>query len=275
MKRSERVLVFTDKPSPHEAVEPEDLTRRRNLRDISLITAELGRGIAKEIIFCEYPATCVHAKEPPKKLWELAFGKKAVSALRSEGLLAPILSKKADDLKLKNAEGIILKHKRHAVDAVIALSNYSTSHTAFRNLLTKVCGARYVSMPLFDVRMLEGAMAVDYKALGKRTRLIAREVGRADSIEIQTPNGTDISFSKKGRKAHADTGELARPGSFGNLPAGEVFLAPLEGTATGRLVLEWAPTRRLLSPVALTVRDGSVTGVSGREPFAGLLRDRL
>ena len=77
----------------------------------------------------------------------------------------------------------------------------------------------------------------------KRTRDIARVVNKAEQIEIKTPNGTYVLFSKKGRKAESDTGLLTKPGSFGNLPAGEVYLAPLEGTANGKLVLEWAPTR--------------------------------
>ncbi len=98
-------------------------------------------------------------------------------------------------------------------------------------------------MPLFEVSMLEGAMNVDWKALAKRTTRLAKVVNKAESIEIKTPNGTSISFSKKGRKALSDTGILTRKGSFGNLPAGEVFLAPVEGTAQGRLVLEWGPDK--------------------------------
>ena len=97
----------------------------------------------------------------------------------------------------------------------------------------------------------------------------------AEAVEISTPNGSKISFSIKGRKALADTGILTAAGSFGNLPAGEVFLAPVEGTSKGRLVLEWAPTRELSSPVTLTIRRGRVEEISGDEDFAEELRTRV
>ncbi|MDO8747342.1 MAG: hypothetical protein Q7J70_06750 [Thermodesulfovibrionales bacterium] len=76
---------------------------------------------------------------------------------------------------------------------------------------------------------------------------------------------------KKGRKAESDTGILTAQGAFGNLPAGEVYLPPLEGTANGRLVLEFAPTRQLKSPVTLTVKSGFVEAVSGDEEYSGYL----
>ena len=63
-----------------------------------------------------------------------------------------------------------------------------------------MCGVRYASMPLFDAPMLEGAMNVDWKTLAKRTRDIAKVVNKAEQIEIKTPNGTYVLFSKKAEK---------------------------------------------------------------------------
>jgi leucyl aminopeptidase (aminopeptidase T) len=94
-------------------------------------------------------------------------------------------------------------------------------------------------------------------------------------VGLKTPNGTNIVLSKEGRKALADTGKLKQAGSFGNLPAGEVFFAPLEGTARGSLVLEWAPTRHLDSPVTLIVEEGSVVGIQGADAYADVLRKKL
>lgn len=275
VKRTERVLVFTDRPSKKENIDITNSERRQRLKDIALLTVETGRNLCREIISCEYLSTESHSAEPPTKLWEIAFGKRAVDALKDAGLLRSILMKKAKDEQLKAAERIVSRHKKYTVNAVIALSNYSTSHTRFRDFLTRICKARYASMPLFDVSMLEGAMNVDWKALSKRTREIAKVVNRAESIEIKTPNGTHISFSKKGRKAESDTGILTKPGSFGNLPAGEVYLAPLEGTANGSLVLEWAPTRQLKSPITLIVKDGYVVDIYGEEGYADYLRLKL
>jgi leucyl aminopeptidase (aminopeptidase T) len=275
VKRTERVLVFTDRHSAKEAPAPEDAARRERLRDIAMLAAETARGFAGEMIFYEYPATGSHGAEPPAGLWECAFGKRTVEALRKAGLMAPLLRKSIRGERLVEAEKTVRRRARYAVDAVVALSNYSTSHTAFRDFLTRLCGARYASMPLFDASMLEGSMNVDWKALARRTREVAGIVNRAEEVEVTAPNGTAIVFSKKGRKALADTGMLTRPGSFGNLPAGEVYLAPLEGTAEGSLVLEWAPTRELASPITLTVREGIVRDISGEDPYRDYLSSRL
>jgi leucyl aminopeptidase (aminopeptidase T) len=275
IKKSENVLIFTDRPSKDEVLEEYDVCRRERLRDVAILTAEIGKGLCKKIFYHEHVATGSHGAEPPQELWALAFGQKAFDVLKAEGFLLLLIKKKAKDSDIKGAEDIVFRYKRYAVDAVVALSNYSTSHTRFRDLLTRVCGTRYASMPLFDASMLEGAMNVDWRILNKRTRSIARIVNTADSIEIASPNGTNIAFSKKGRKAESDTGILSKAGSFGNLPAGEVYLAPVEGTANGKLVLEWAPTRPLRSSVVLIVKDGFVKDISGSEEYVGYLRKKL
>lgn len=264
VKKSERVLVFTDKPPRGKPITDEEI----KLLGIAGLAAELGGGLSKELTYSVYPTTGGHGKEPPATLWELAFGKRAAGALKRARLLAPIIGKRATGSQLKRAEEIILKHRRHAVRAVVALSYYSTSHTTFRDFLTRLTGARYASMPLFDVRMLHGPMNVDWRALAKRTRETARAVSKAETVDVKTPNGTRMSFRRGNRKVHADTGLLTKQGAFGNLPAGEVYFAPLEGTARGRMVLEWAPTRKLDAPVILTVKDGHVTDVSGEGDFA-------
>jgi len=275
VKEDERVLIFTDRPSDEEEIDESDKDRRLKLRSLSLFAAEIGKNICKTIIFHEYPATGSHGAEPPETLWEFAFGKKTVDALRKGKLLLRLLMKHAEERDIKKAEEIVRRYKKNTVDCVIALSNYSTSHTRFRDFLTRICSCRYASMPLFDISMLEGAMSVDWKALSKRTEKIAKEVNKAEFVEVKSLNGSFISFSKKGRNAHSDTGILKKPGSFGNLPAGEVFIAPLEGTAKGRLIIEWAPTRRLVSPVILTVTNGVVVNVEGEDAYADYLREKL
>jgi len=275
VKRGERVLVFTDRISGREILDARDQCRRERLRDIALLTAEVGKSFTKKIVFHEYPATMSHGAEPPEELWRIAFGERVVKALMNAGLLQPLLAKEISDEQTKRAEAIVKRYGSASVNAVIALSNYSTSHTRFRDFLTRICGARYASMPLFEVSMLEGSMDVDWKELAKRTSTVAKVVNMAEIIEIKTPNGTHLSLSKKGRKALPDTGILTKPGSFGNLPAGEVYLAPLEGTASGRLVLEWAPTRELQSPIALTVKNGYAVRVEGDEPYTETLKAKL
>ena len=275
VKTGERVLVFTDMPTPSETIDAHDSCRRDGLRYIAMLTAEVGRSYTKKILYKEFPAPGSHGTEPPVELWETAFGRKTIGKLQKKGLLAPLLKKELPDSGIKEAEEVLRSAKSESVNAVIALSNYSTSHTRFRDFLTRICGCRYASMPLFDVSMFEGSMHVDWKALAKRTHALETIVNTAEYVEIATPNGTHIRLSKRGRRALSDTGVLTKKGSFGNLPAGEVFLAPLEGTAEGKLVLQWAPTRELEEPVTLTINNGVVVDVTGNEPFVDYLKFKL
>ncbi len=275
VRKYEKVLLFTDRPLEKEQMDESDSVRRSRLRCLSLLAAEIGKNFCKTLIFHEYPATGSHGAEPPEDLWKLAFGEKAIESLKKGVGFLPILTKNIEGWDMKRAEDIIRKYKKQVVNCVVALSNYSTSHTRFRDFLTRVCGCRYASMPLFDSFMLEGAMNVDWKTLANRTKMLAGEVNKAEFIEVKTSNGSHISFSKKGRKAHSDTGVLTRPGSFGNLPAGEVFLAPLEETAKGKLILEWAPTRQLKSPITFIVKNGFVVNVSGEDEYAEYLSTKL
>lgn len=275
VKQGERVLVFTDRVLRSELLESQELCRRQRLRDIAHLTAEVGKSFTRKVTYFEYEATGSHGAEPPVELWCQAFGEAAVSALGKGGLLDRLLRKEASADEERKAEAVIERHGKSSAAVVIGLSNYSTSHTRFRDLLTRVCGARYASMPIFDASMLEGSMNVDWRALARRTRAVASRVNKAEALEITTPNGTRVTVSKRGRKALADTGILTAKGSFGNLPAGEAFFAPVEGTAEGRLVLEWAPMRELASPVTLTVSKGLVASIEGKEPFAERLRERF
>ena len=52
-------------------------------------------------------------------------------------------------------------------------------------------------------------------------------------------------------------------------------MAPLEGRADGKLVLEWAPTRKLKSPIALYIKNGKVQKIEGKEKYNAYLEDKL
>jgi leucyl aminopeptidase (aminopeptidase T) len=261
-KKSEKILVFTDDVN-------------KELQDVTEAIAETGKKYVKTLHYVKHKATGSHGAEPPETVWNTAFGKTVLQVLEKKNLLSPLLKKEIEKTKLTQAEKVIKQFKKEAVNAVVALSYYSTSHTNFRRLLTNICRTRYVSMPLFDRQMLEGAMSVDWHRMAERTENITKRVNRKEKIKITTPNGTHLTLSKKGRKAEPDTGIVQKPGSFSNLPAGEVYLAPLEGSAEGRLVLEWAPTRKLREPIILLVRNGTVKRVLGGERYAGYLRNKL
>lgn len=273
VKKTERVLVITDLIREDEDVIVKEKAQRESLREIARDTAEAGKEFC-EVAYLEFPSVGVHGKEPPIEVWEAAFGKRAVAELSASGVLARVLLKEATADDLRRAEEAVIKYAK-SPDAIIALSNCSTSHTRFRDLLTRCMGVRYASMPLFDRPMLRGAMTADWKEVERRTKRLVDLVKGAQTARVTSGNGTSISFSIAGRDLRPDTGVITQRGSFSNLPAGEGFLAPVEGTAEGRLVLEWAPEEKLEKPICLEVRKGRVVEVRGEGRFAEALRKKI
>lgn len=269
----ERVVVFGDLIRPDENPAA-DLSRRERLYTVAKALAGYTQKEYGAASFVSFPATSASGVEPPIDLWRAVFDNAIVDALVANGCFERILSKSADSTDIAAAKEVVLANSAAVARVVIAMANNSTSHTRFR-WLANVAGARFASLPHFDPEMFFTSMAVDWPTLEARTSRLATAVNSAVAIELTTPDGTGLSFSIVGRRAEGDDGLLTAPGSFGNLPAGEVYLAPLEGTAEGVMVINYAPTRKLDSPLTLTITGGEVTAVAGDDPHRDWLERKF
>lgn len=121
-------------------------------------------------------------------------------------------------------------------DVALLITRYSLSHTKARKNASRA-GLRIASLPWFTEQMFT-ALQTNPFLLQKKGRKIINVLNKTDRIRILTKSGTNLSFSIKNRKIFNDDGLYRKKGSFGNLPAGEVCLAPLEGTANGIIVID-------------------------------------
>ena len=153
-----------------------------------------------------------------------------------------------------------------AADVVLAPTIQSLSHTAARKAASEA-GVRIATLPGVTEEMLARVMSADLGELGKRGRAVASALTKGSAARITCPNGSDLLLGLEGRTAIPDAGELKRRGAFGNLPCGEGFIAPVEGTAEGTLVVDGsiAGVGLLETPVELTVREGHLVGATGPE----------
>lgn len=274
IQRGERILVFSDMIRPDETPSPSDRSRRERLLRVAEEAARFAEATYGNANFVSFPATAASGAEPPEVLWRSAFGNAIVDALAAEGLLPRLLAKEATMCEVERSRELVLAGRNDVADVVVALANNSTSHTRFR-LLVNAAGGRFASLPHFDPEMFFTSMLVDWHALAERTKRLAAAVNESAEILVETPNGTRMRFGKTGRQAKGDDGLLTAPGSFGNLPAGEVYLAPLEGTSEGVMVLEYGPTRKLSPPLELIVNNGMVTDIRGDETHREWLERRF
>jgi leucyl aminopeptidase (aminopeptidase T) len=96
--------------------------------------------------------------------------------------------------------------------------------------LTKIVTShkgRVAAMIGIDKACMEQGMNVDYKKIASITKKVFDVVSVAGQITVSTKHGTAIvaEFSRKLKWQKADG--LIRPGSWSNLPDGEVFTCPL------------------------------------------------
>ncbi len=252
LKPEESVLIFTD-------------TEKDYLVELLPYFEKVALSITPSVRVASYPSLKVHGTEPPEELWRLTFGDEVVNTLKEKGYFQRILSKESFP-----EEEVINTFRKLSIkvpDVVVAFPYFSTTHTFYRKLLTEEFGARYASMPLFDPSMFKGPMDVEWDYIAKLSEDIAGILTEGEWVHVVSPSGTDIEFLIKGRKAIGDTGLFHDPGEFGNLPAGEAFIAPDEREAYGKLVVEYAPDRKLDRPLTFRFKEGAVEFIEGFEDY--------
>ncbi|HOJ37571.1 MAG TPA: aminopeptidase [Ignavibacteriales bacterium] len=149
-------------------------------------------------------------------------------------------------------------------DVVLCPTTKSLTHTQARIEASKI-GVRIATFPGITEDIMIRGMNADYKKISEETIKLCNILEQHKSVTIKTKLGTNLSFSIDGRKAFASKGLFHAKGESGNLPTGEAYLAPIEGTANGIAVFDgsFASIGMLDEPITLTIKDGYVTKISG------------
>ena len=153
-----------------------------------------------------------------------------------------------------------------AADVVLAPTIQSLSHTAARKAASDA-GVRIGTLPGVTEEMLGRLMTGDLEEIRRRGWAVVTALNRASEARITCRHGSDLRIGLEGRMGIVDAGELGNRGAFGNLPCGEGFIAPVEGTTEGTLVVDGsiAGVGLLETPVSLTVREGHLVEATGED----------
>jgi len=150
------------------------------------------------------------------------------------------------------------------VDVILAPTSRSLTHTEARR---RACeeGVRVATLPGITEEVMARTLEADYYEIARRSTTLAEILTGGRSALVTSPSGTELSLDIEGRKGYADTGLYHNPGDFGNLPAGEAFLAPVEGKAEGVVVVDgsMAGVGLLEEPIRLFVEGGLVRKIEG------------
>lgn len=161
-------------------------------------------------------------------------------------------------------------------DAVLLPVSYSVTHThAVKD--AAAAGARLVALTEFtEAMMVSGGIEADFSLLKPVCQAVAGRFGAGARARITTPAGTDLSMEIAGRPGNA-LYCIVEPGQFSPVPNVEANVSPIEGTATGRIVVDasipYLGIGLIEQPIVVEVQDGFITEIQGGRQADVLRRD--
>ena len=153
-------------------------------------------------------------------------------------------------------------------DVVLVPTAKSITHTNARRSASAL-GVRVATFPGITKEIMIRGMNADYKAIAARSIKLKKILENGKQIRVTSPLGTNISFEIKGRTAIASKGLFHKKGESGNLPTGETFLAPVEGTSNGIFVVDGSIAGLGLIKnvnIKIEVEKGFASKINGGQP---------
>jgi leucyl aminopeptidase (aminopeptidase T) len=134
---------------------------------------------------------------------------------------------------------------------------------SFRGYMVKtgVANCRICMMPGLTRDMMERLVNIDFKELDEFGKKLVNELADSRDIVVENAAGTHIQFSVQGREWKNDNGDISQKGMHGNLPAGEVFTAPVEESFNGKLVISLIDDK--LGKGTMAFEKGRLIGYEG------------
>lgn len=112
--------------------------------------------------------------------------------------------------------------------------------------------------------LIDGAITADYHEVEKLTETYCRMLDEGEKVTIEKEHHR-LSFSIKGRTAIRSTGIFRNKGESGNIPSGESYIAPIEDSANGTILIDGSISNIgvLDEPILLTVRSEKLVDATG------------
>lgn len=210
--------------------------------------AEVKKG-ENVVIVCDAPL-----REIGRAFWEAAM------ELGTDAIFCEIIPRSSNGEEPPGPVAALLER----CDVFMIPTSKSLTHT---NARRKACasGARGATLPNITEDTMKRTLVADYRMIEERTKHLAEAIGNASEARVVTKMGTDITMKISGRDWKLDTGIIDKPGLFTNLPAGEAYIAPIEGTANGRLIADGscAGVGMISKPIVIEVVNGFATEITG------------
>jgi len=267
VKKSTKRIVAKAQKAGKSKISP-----NKKISAAAVITAKKSAGLTQKLEAAARTAleTCLAVKagetvlvvtDEPKREIGMAIWRVAKS-MGAEAMLAEIIPRTRNGEEPPAPIAALMA----ASSVVLCPTSKSLTHTAARR---EACahGARIATLPGVTEDMMIRCLSADYQAIAERSRRLSVELESGNEVHVTSPAGTDIRLVRGDRHAKPDTGFYHNAGEYGNLPAGETFFAPIEGTAQGVIVFEgaMAGVGKVKNPIRIVVNDGLAVEIAGGE----------
>ncbi len=171
----------------------------------------------------------------------------ALDQLTEENVIVLVTSHKLGKMKkLGSSYRKFIKQRRHKFVSTSSLFEMST----------------------YDFRYLVDSVDVDFAKMQEKGRRIKKILDYAEKVEISTDKGTNLSFDIKNMRAISNDGDYSAYKSGGNIPAGEVYIAPKGKGVEGTVIIDGSLKVRegtflIKNPIKLKIENGSITKIEG------------
>lgn len=161
-------------------------------------------------------------------------------------------------------------HAMKTVDVVIACATRPIAGAVMDEALK--AGARILSMFRITTDALCRTVPIDYRTLTHEMKRIKKVLDASLTIEITSPGGTNLRVEMADRPTLLALGSVRKPGEIDFIPAGAIGVAPREGTAEGRAVVDGTILGfgRCPKPITFEIEKGRVKKVKGGDNWKGL-----
>jgi aminopeptidase len=152
-----------------------------------------------------------------------------------------------------------------SVDVIAAATSKSIIHTGPRHQATKG-GVRVASIPMMEEESFIRIMSAEIDQVVAISNELAASYKDVNEVHITTDLGTDLKLIVKEREPIVSTGMLQLLGAWGNLPSGEVYIAPIEDQTEGIIVIDGtiAEIGLLDNPITIEISKGKVQSINGK-----------
>lgn len=195
----------------------------------------------------------------------------AGKTLCKESLLIEIKSREINGQEPPAQVAALMK----TVDVVVCPTAKSLTHTDARREAVKF-GVRVGTMPGITIDTMVRCLNADYNKIIALTDFIAAKMVGVKNIKVVTEKGTNVTMPVANRMIIPSKGVLKNKGESGNLPSGEVFLAPWEDQTNGKVVIDgsMAGIGIVETPIVVDIINGYAETITGGKE-ANLLTEML